>query len=257
MRLLKKTISSWVFSIINFFFTNSEQQVIKAVRLGSDYGGWWIPENLPDTFSRDSVFISAGVGEDISFDLAIVEHYRLSGVLVDPTRKSFDYIKSTLGKYENLNRSKIMHRELDILKFVLSADEALTISFINKAVWKNNNGVVLIPPDNPKHVSYRLRGPGRGELFDTVSISDLFSEYKNVKLIKLDIEGSELAILSKIALENLKTVELLLIEFDFLRHPRISDFLTFCLIAVKLRFGDYFLMKREGLNFTFIKRKAR
>ena len=36
-------------------------------RLGTDYGGWIVPQNMH--LSSDSVMYSAGVGEDISFDL--------------------------------------------------------------------------------------------------------------------------------------------------------------------------------------------
>jgi FkbM family methyltransferase len=257
IRFKKKILSSWVFSIVDLLLINSGHQLAEAVRLGSDYGGWWVPESLSDMNSKDSVFISAGVGEDISFDLAMVSHFRLSGILIDPTQRSLSYIKSTLGKYRNLKESPIIHTESDLLEFELNADDNLTLSFINKAVWKDNDGVMLIPPDNPDHVSYRLRGEGRGEQFDTVSLSDLLSEYENVKLVKLDIEGSELEILATLVLENLERVDVLLVEFDFLRQPKVSDALRFLQIARKLRASGHFLLKREGLNLTLVRRKIR
>ena len=50
--------------------------------LGSDYGGWCIcPENL----TADSVVYSFGVGEDISFDLALIERFGLRVMLLIPT----------------------------------------------------------------------------------------------------------------------------------------------------------------------------
>src|SRR5215217_3108537 len=39
-------------------------------RLGSRYGGWTIPTSL---LSSDSICYSAGVGEDVTFDLALIE----------------------------------------------------------------------------------------------------------------------------------------------------------------------------------------
>jgi FkbM family methyltransferase len=40
------------------------------VRLGSDWGGWWVPESA---LRPGAIVYSAGVGGDISFDLAVIE----------------------------------------------------------------------------------------------------------------------------------------------------------------------------------------
>jgi FkbM family methyltransferase len=40
------------------------------IRLGSDWGGWWVPESR---LKPDAIVYSAGVGGDISFDLAVIE----------------------------------------------------------------------------------------------------------------------------------------------------------------------------------------
>jgi hypothetical protein len=42
------------------------------VRLGSKYGGWIVPATL---VRPDSVCYCVGVGEDISFDLALIERW--------------------------------------------------------------------------------------------------------------------------------------------------------------------------------------
>ena len=244
----------WVFSIVDLLFTNLKYHGAEAVRLGSDYGGWWVPKNFSETNLKDSVFISAGVGEDISFDLEMVRHFRLSGVLIDPTQRSLDYMTSTLTKKRLLKESPTIRAKSNLIEFELDDVENLTLSFINKAIWKDNEGVMLIPPDNPSHVSYRLRGEGKSEFFETVSLADLLSECKNVKLIKLDIEGSELEILDSLVFEDLERIEALLVELDFLREPKISDAIRFLQIARKLRDSGYFLLKREGLNLTLLRK---
>ena len=57
---------------------------IPTVRLGSDYGGWWVPLDLP----VGSFCVSAGVGEDITFDLEIIETFDCSVLAIDPTPKA-------------------------------------------------------------------------------------------------------------------------------------------------------------------------
>ena len=38
-------------------------------KLGTDYGGWYVPTNL--NLDEKSIVYSGGVGEDISFDLLL------------------------------------------------------------------------------------------------------------------------------------------------------------------------------------------
>ena len=50
--------------IVNILSTNKKIQYI-----GTEYGGWYI---LKNTEIRDGVILSAGVGEDISFDIEMI-----------------------------------------------------------------------------------------------------------------------------------------------------------------------------------------
>src|SRR5262245_45261334 len=58
--------------------------------LGSEYGGWCI---CPDSLGPQSVVYSVGVGEDISFDLALIERFGLQVHAFDPTPKSVRWVK--------------------------------------------------------------------------------------------------------------------------------------------------------------------
>jgi FkbM family methyltransferase len=67
---------------------------VRLVRLGTDYGGWVIPV---DAVREDSVVWCAGAGEDISFDLALIERYGCRVHCIDPTPRAIEHVEA-LGK---------------------------------------------------------------------------------------------------------------------------------------------------------------
>ena len=64
--------------------------------IGTEYGGWLL--NL-DLVPRESTIISAGVGEDISFDTFLIDQKDCKVIGIDPTPKSHLFIEN----YENLH----------------------------------------------------------------------------------------------------------------------------------------------------------
>src|SRR5579884_307621 len=59
-------------------------------RLGSSYGGWWVPASL---ITQESICYCAGVGEDISFDLQLIRDYGCSVWAFDPTPRVVEWIR--------------------------------------------------------------------------------------------------------------------------------------------------------------------
>ena len=72
--------------------------------LGTNYGGWYIPENI--LLNNNSIIYSAGVGEDISFDLLLsnklIGSYEKILFLTQYDNKFFDYFHN-LG-FKNLEK---------------------------------------------------------------------------------------------------------------------------------------------------------
>lgn len=67
------------------------------VRLGSEYGGWTF---VDEPQLHDTVIVSAGLGEDASFDVEFAQRYDATVIIVDPTPRAiahFDEITSQLG----------------------------------------------------------------------------------------------------------------------------------------------------------------
>ena len=61
-------------------------------KLGTKYGGWYVPEEME--LNEDSIIYSAGVGEDISFDLLLNNKYKSHIYLIDPTERALKHYES-------------------------------------------------------------------------------------------------------------------------------------------------------------------
>ena len=233
------------------------------MKLGSEYGGWTF-SSLPT--ERSIKLISAGVGEDISFEVEFCSHYSRTHVaLLDPTERSLIHVNQTL---ERLGESSVeaysesgkqSPRSYDLRK--VSTDH---LSFLNVALWTNSLGIMLEEPENPEHVSFRRRRkftqPTR--FFQTVEIEEALRHIHSFDrkedyclLIKLDIEGSEIEVLKDILRKRIKPCQFL-VEFDTLRWAVSQDILNFIWIFIRLRISGYILVHLDGYNTTFIHRRC-
>lgn len=172
------------------------------VRLGSDYGGWSIN---PELISRDSVVYSFGIGEDISFDLALIDRF---GVMVhgfDPTPRSIEWVKKQGPGGNGVPAGFVLH-EFGI------ADRDGVISFF--------------APDNPAHVSHTVvAGATRGREI-SVPVRRLTTimrvlGHDRIDLLKMDIEGAEYAVVDDLLKERVP-IRQLLIEFHH-RFPQVGN----------------------------------
>ena len=72
-------------------FVAEPEIACRRVRLGSEYGGWWV---RPDWITSDSVVMSVGVGPDVTFDLEMVERFGCTVHAFDSTPKSVDWVRA-------------------------------------------------------------------------------------------------------------------------------------------------------------------
>ena len=61
-------------------------------QLGTDYGGFYLPWKI--AFSKKSVMLSFGCGEDISFDIAMAKMHRMTVHLFDPTPRASIHVEA-------------------------------------------------------------------------------------------------------------------------------------------------------------------
>lgn len=165
------------------------------VRLGSRYGGWWLPRSV---LSPGAVAYCAGAGEDITFDLALLE-YGLRVTVFDPTPRSVRYVNSL-------------------------AIEDDRFRFIPIGWWDEDTKIDLYEPRDPTHVSYSaldLQGTGLSITVPVRRVSTLARELGDmtIDLIKMDIEGAELAVIPDL-LATGPLPRVLCVEFDKVRPLR-------------------------------------
>jgi hypothetical protein len=59
---------------------NFKREDFKLLRLGTEYGGWWIPLSALED-DRSKVLVSVGLGYDVSFDSELIERgFRVIGL---------------------------------------------------------------------------------------------------------------------------------------------------------------------------------
>lgn len=143
-----------------------------AQRFGSAYGGW---EVATQGLDQGAVVYSFGVGEDASFDLALIERYQLCVHAFDPTPKSIAWVGC-----QGLPANFVLH------EYGLAA--------IDGELQFN-------PPENPDHVSHTvLDRPATRERAISVPVRRLQTimgelGHPHIDILKMDIEGAEYAVL--------------------------------------------------------------
>lgn len=156
-------------------------------RLGSDWGGFWVDLDL---VPRGSVAICAGIGNDITFDEALIDRCGCFIVGLDPT------IRAT------------QHIAREVQGGRISADN----------YWHCTRALFGYPNQELWCQSFRSVFRGGGEKSVSITLPELWAQYPACALVKLDVEGSEYTILDK--LESVpENVKQFCIEF----HHRLPE----------------------------------
>lgn len=167
------------------------------VHLGTEYGGYGV---ILEALPPNAIVYSFGLGEDISFDLGLLErapaNCRIFGF--DPTPRSIAWVNAQGVP------AAFSVRELGV------ADYDGVASFA--------------PPKNPEHISHSLLdgagdGSGKRVEFQVRRLTTLMSElgHTSLDLLKMDVEGAEYGVLEDLLKGSLRPKQLLL-EFHHGMH---------------------------------------
>lgn len=199
--------------------------------IGTKYGGWVIPASL---FDAQSVCYCVGCGEDISFDLGLIERFGCEVYAFDPTPRAVKYVAEHAGQNHKYHFSEV-------------------------GLWDKHEILKFYAPKDPKHVSHSLLNLQGTQEFIEVEVKPLktimqANSHSKLDLLKLDIEGAEYRVLDSVLADNLD-VSVICVEYDEYFSPLDENYLTRIKGSMeKLMAAGYALVFTQGNgNYTFLK----
>ncbi len=204
----------------------------QCMRFGSEYAGWDV---ATESLDNNSIVYSFGVGEDVSFDLALIDRFGMTVHAFDPTPRSIQWVKR-----QDMPAAFILHEY-----GVASYDGLATFS----------------PPENPDHVSHTmLERASTREAAITVDVKRLATimaelGHARIDVLKMDIEGAEYEVIRDL-LDGPIRPDQVLVEFHH-RFPEVDVDETSTAIEL-LRQAGYALFSVSPSNeeFCFVRRGA-
>ncbi len=193
-----------------------------VVRLGTDYGGWWLPEF---TLRPGAVAYCAGAGDDISFDLAL--HDRgMRVVTIDPTPDALSHANAVAPKSDRF-------------------------AFVPVGLWDTAAELRFYYPRDLANVNYSIVNLQRTSEYFTAKVKtlrELMDDLgdNHIDVLKLDIEGAEHRVIESFITDGVRPV-VVCVEFD---QP---DPLRTVLRSIRLlQQSGYRLVRIEEWNYTFV-----
>lgn len=172
------------------------QQQSPTLSLGNQDASWCF---CPDGLSEQSIVYSFGVGEEISFDLQLIERFGMLVYAFDPTPRSIQWVKS----------------------------QALPEEFVFHAygVAEFDGMCRFLPPADPAHVSHTLLhrvSPWPGVDLPVHRITTILKTlgHSAIDLLKMDIEGAEYVVLTDLIRSGVRPRQIL-VEFHH-RWPEVG-----------------------------------
>lgn len=195
-------------------------------KLGSDYGGWFVPAEI----GRDWVIYSLGIGQDATFDQAMILKHGVRVFGFDPTPTAVQFVQERRVTPPRLTK-----------EFEFSA----------VGVWDSDCTLRFFEPKTRGWVgSYsalNLQGTDNFIEVPCKSLASIMREHghDHIDLLKMDIEGAEYRVINHM-LDIAVPVRWLCVEFD---QP--VPVATTREQVQRLVSHGFALRRVDGLNFTF------
>lgn len=221
---------------------------------GTEYGGWVVEDA---EYLRGCTILSAGLGEDASFDVEFARAYGATVMIVDPTPRAVEHyaqIMRHLGEKNGRGYSDGGKQPVEAYDLSGLSDNSLQL--VQKALWNESRVVRFFEPSNPEHVSHSIlrhqNHQSRDTAFievDAAPLTDVLREsgvdHRDVPLVKLDIEGAEIEVISDF-LDKGFLPKQILVEFDELNVPSKESYARVDFIHHKLVGHGYECARTDG-----------
>jgi FkbM family methyltransferase len=226
-----RTVVHWAKAKADAFHLHHRLDLLrydKIVRIGSDYGGWAVPD---DRLGADSVCYCVGIGEDASFDLGLIDRYGCDVHSFDPTPVAVTYVSNTVTPPG--------------------------LHFHAVGLWSCDGKISFHAPQNRTHASYsalNLQETEESVYCDVRRLSSLMSElgHTRLDLLKMDIEGAEFEVIESILVDGLD-IETICVEFH--RSPGGLDRIVET--VDRLQACGWAIIAIEGWNLTLTRLEPR
>jgi FkbM family methyltransferase len=222
-------------------------------KLGTEYGGWIIPTNIK--LDETSIVYSAGVGEDISFDLLLNNKYNSNIILIDPTEKSKKHFSEVIDYYKN-KKPFTGNIQKDYYKKILNIKPNLEkFVYCDIGLWNKLDKLKFYKQYNKDYVSQSLIDGMFGNEYDIVIVDTVKNvmkklNHEHIDLLKLDIEGAEINVLEQMFNDNIYP-RYICVEFDLMLKNKDYNGLTQKLISKIINQYNYKILINDNLNITF------
>lgn len=214
LRLTRRIVDRWV----------AYRPALDLERIGTDYGGWIVPTAL---IRQDWICYLGGVGEDITFDLGLIERFGVAVFAFDPTPRAIEHSARVASGEPGFH-------------------------FLPVGLWSEDTTLRFFAPKDPSHVSHSVVNLQRtSEYFEAPcrAVPSLMEElgHRSIDLLKLDIEGAEHKVLKSTLRAGIRP-KVICTEID---QP-VGAFRFWSTIR-RVRSAGYTLVAMSGWNFTFVR----
>jgi FkbM family methyltransferase len=234
---------------------------LPLISLGSKYGRKTFCNIFP--IDKNLQIISAGVGEDISFDIEFLNRFKAVIILVDPTPvavQHFKMIKERIGLDSIDQYSPNSRQSANSYSLIKVTEDNLIL--VPQALWKDQSLLHFhLPPDDSRDSSGSInsihnfyRASEKQITVQTTTVLKICEQnnFDEIDILKLDIEGSALEVLVSMFLEDIYPIQILL-EIDEIHFPSFrSKFRAFKLFRI-LKKNGYIIVNQDSCDFTFVR----
>lgn len=196
-------------------------------KIGSDYGGWFLPLDL---VRADWICYAGGVGEDITFDLGVIDRFGCQVFAFDPTPRAIAFVECHAKEVKNFH-------------------------FMPVGLWSEDTTLRFYAPRDPAHVSHSVVNLQKTDAYFEAhcrSISSLMAElgHDRIDLLKVDIEGAEHEVIRSMLTDGIRPT-VLCMEID---QP--APWRRIASTVRRIRKAGFRLVSVHGWNFTFVQAQA-